>query len=110
MSCRAAWNTLMTFSSAISAKNGREIDALGQRIDHHGLVGARHLGDAELRVIGGLAQEFGVDGDERILGQARTGFGEFLGGGDRLHDGLIAQARLILVRAAALPRRRGRRR
>ena len=38
----------------------------GQRIDHDGLVGARHLGDAEERVIGGFAQELGVDGDEGV--------------------------------------------
>ena len=64
MSWRAAWNTLQTFSSAISVEERREIDARRERIDDHRLVRARHLRDAEQRVIGGLAQEFGVDGDE----------------------------------------------
>ena len=41
-----------------------EVDAGRQRVDHHGLVGRRHLRHAEQRVVGGLAQEFGVDGDE----------------------------------------------
>ena len=47
-----------------------QIDAGRERIDHHGLVGARHLRDAEQRIVGGLAQEFGVDGDEGMARQA----------------------------------------
>ena len=43
-----------------------EVDAGRQRVDHHGLVGARHLRHAQQRIIGGLAQEFGVDGDEGV--------------------------------------------
>ncbi len=46
----------------------RKIDAGRQRVDHHGLVGRGHLRHAQQRVIGGLAQEFGVDGDERMRG------------------------------------------
>ena len=97
MSWRAAWKTLMTFSFAIRSKNGVEVDALGERVDHHGLVAARDLGDAELGIIGGLALELGVDRHERMLREAGAGFGELLGGGDRLHAWtLIAQAVLFL--------------
>ena len=44
----------------------REIDARRERVDHHGLVGDGHLRHAQQRIVGGLAQEFGVDGDERM--------------------------------------------
>ncbi len=85
MSWRAAWKTFTTFSSAISVEEGGKIDALGERIDHHGLVEARHLHDAEHRVIGALAQEFGVDRHERVPREPGAGLGEFLGRRDRLH-------------------------
>jgi hypothetical protein len=44
----------------------RQRQALGQRIDQHRLAflaGQRHLDQAQLGIIGPLAQEFGVDGD-----------------------------------------------
>ena len=85
MSWRAAWNTLTTFSSVIRVEERREIDAGRQRVDHDGLVGLGHLRHAEQRVIGGLAQELGVDGDEGMARHALAGRGQFLGGGDRLH-------------------------
>ena len=44
-----------------------EVDARGQRVDHDRFVGARHLHDAEQGIVGRLAQEFGVDGDDRVL-------------------------------------------
>ena len=54
-----------------------EIDAGRERVDHHGLVGARHLRDAEQRIVGGLAQELGVDGDEGVARQPLAGGGQF---------------------------------
>ena len=48
----------------------RKIDAGRQRVDHHGFVGRGHLRHAQQRVIGRLAQEFGIDGDERMGGHA----------------------------------------
>ena len=48
---------------------------------------ARHLRHAEQRVIGGFAQEFGVDGDEGMPRHARAGLGQFRGGGDQIHCG-----------------------
>ena len=48
-------------------EQGSKVDARGQCIDHDGFLGARHLHDAELGVIGALAQELGIDGHERVL-------------------------------------------
>ena len=39
--------------------------------------GERHLRDAEQGVIGGLAQEFGIDGDEGMPRHARADLGQF---------------------------------
>ena len=61
---------MITFSFAISAKNGVKVDAGGERVDHDGFVGRGHLRDAQQRIVGGLAQELGVDGDERVLRHA----------------------------------------
>ena len=66
-------------------KEGSEIDARRERIDHERLLGARQLRDAELRVIGRFAQELGIDRHERVTGEAFAGIGEFRSGGDRLH-------------------------
>ena len=109
MSWRAAWNTLTTFSSAISAKNGARSMPVGQRVDHDGLVGARHLRDAEQRVIGGLAQEFGVDGDEGVLRHMRAGLGEFRGGGDQrpLSAGSLTRSGSCHGKRFCWPRTRG---
>ena len=63
-----------------------EVDALGQRIDHDRFLGARHLHDAEQGIIGRLAQEFGIDGDDRVLGEAGANSGEFRGGGNQIHE------------------------
>ena len=54
-----------------------EIDALGERIDHDRFVGARHLHHAEQGIIGGFPQELGVDGDDRVPGEAVAGGREF---------------------------------
>ena len=69
MSWRAAWNTFSTFSLAISSKNGLQVDALGERVDHDRFVGRSPSAPRRAGVIGGLAQEFGVDGDDRMLGE-----------------------------------------
>ena len=66
-----------------------EVDALGERVDHDRLVGARELRHAQQREIRGLAQEFGVNGDERMAGKARAGGSEVLGRRDQLHAGFI---------------------
>ena len=65
-----------------------EVDARRQRIDHHGLVARRQLRHAEQRVVGGLAEELGVDGDEGVARQPFAGGGQFLRRGDQVHAGL----------------------
>ena len=65
-----------------------EVDARRQRVDHHRLVARRQLRHAEQRVVGGLAEELGVDGDEGVLRQPFTGGGQFLRRGDQFHAGL----------------------
>ena len=72
MSCRAAWKTLIDAFVRHQRKERCEIDPRGQRVDHDGLVGRGHLRDAQQRVISRLAQEFGIDGDERMLRHARA--------------------------------------
>ena len=47
-----------------------EVDVGGQGVDHRDLVVAGELHDAELRPVGALAHEFGVDGDEFFRGEA----------------------------------------
>ena len=67
-------------------EEGREVDARRQRVDHHRLVGRGHLRDAEQRVIGGLAQEFGVDGDEGVGGHPPAHGGKLGRCRDRMHS------------------------
>ena len=86
-SCRAEWNTLMTRSSAMRSRNGLRSRPARERVDEHALVRRRHLDEAELRVIGRLAHELRVDGDERMRGEARAGGGEGRGRGDEVHRG-----------------------
>ena len=59
----------------------------GQRVDDDGLLGARHLRHAELRVIGALAQELGIDRHEGLACHPRASLRELLGRRDRLHEG-----------------------
>ena len=75
MSCRAAWKTLITLLVRHQVEQRGEIDAGGERVDDDGFVGRGHLRHAEQRVIGGFAQEFGVDRDERMLRHARANLG-----------------------------------
>ena len=67
----------------------RKVEPFGQRVDHHGLVGARHLRHAQDGKIGGLAQKLGVHGDEGVLRQPAAHGRQFLRGRDRLHPGLL---------------------
>jgi hypothetical protein len=50
-----------------------EIDSGGQRVDHDGLLRACELGYAEQGIIGGLPQELGIDGHERMTREAFAG-------------------------------------
>jgi hypothetical protein len=66
-SWRAAWKTLTTDGVAHQIEERRQLDPLGQRVDENGAVVAaarqRQLHQAELGVIGPLAQKLGIDGD-----------------------------------------------
>ena len=66
-------------------EKGSEIEARGKRVDDHGLIRARHLRHAELRIVGRFAQEFGIDRHERIARHACAGVRELFRRGDRLH-------------------------
>ena len=66
-----------------------EVDPLGQGVDHHRFLGARHLHDAEQGVIRGLAQELRIDCYDRVFREAGTDGGEFRGGGNQMHEGSI---------------------
>ncbi len=63
----------------------REIDAGRQRVDDDGLVGRGHLRHAQQRVVGGLAQELGVDGDEGMGGHPLARGGKLRRRRDRVH-------------------------
>ena len=63
----------------------REIEPGGQRVDDDGFLGRGHLRDAQQRVIGRLAQELGIDRDERMLRHPRANRREVIGGGDQIH-------------------------
>src|SRR5215204_2387640 len=73
-------------------EEGLQVDAGRERIDEQALVRRRHLDEAELRVIGRLAHELRVDGDERVLGETRTGRCKVRGRGDEIHRPAIAEA------------------
>jgi hypothetical protein len=55
----------------------RQIDAGRQRVDDDGFVGRGHLRHAEQGIIGALAQELGVDRDERMLCHSPASLGQF---------------------------------
>ena len=65
----------------------RQVDALGERIDHDGLFGRGQLRHAQDRVIGRFALKFGVDRHEGVTCEPLAGLGQFLGLGDWLHMG-----------------------
>ena len=67
-------------------KEWLEIDALSQGIDYDCFLGARHLYDTKQGVVGRLAQEFGIDSDDRVLAEARAGRGEFRSGANQIHE------------------------
>ena len=58
-------------------------------VDDDGVIGRvtrfRHLDQAELRPVGALAHELGIDGDEGRLGVFPGQPGEVVCGGDYLH-------------------------
>ena len=63
-----------------------EVDARRQRVDDDRFLGAGHLHHAQQRVVGGLAQELGIDGDDGVLGQSAAGSREVSGGGNQIHE------------------------
>ena len=67
-------------------KERLQIDALGQCVHHHGLLGARDLDHAEQGIIGRLPQELGIDGNGRVPGQALAGRGEVGSGRNQIHE------------------------
>jgi hypothetical protein len=69
----------------------RQVEAGRERVYEHALLRRSHLNEAELRVVGRLAHELRVDGDERALGETRTDVGESLRRGDEFHGGAIAE-------------------
>ena len=64
-----------------------ERQPVGQRVDQHralvALAGPRELHEAELRIVGPLAQELGVDGDVGQPAASAQKRGERVGVGDR---------------------------
>ena len=66
-------------------KQRRKIEPGGQRVDDDSLFGGGHLRDAQQRVIGGLAQEFGIDRDERMLRHPPANRREGIRRGDQIH-------------------------
>ena len=71
---------------AHQAEERRQIDARRQRIDQRRRAGRRHLDQAQHRPERGLADEFGVDGDEIGLFEGCDRCFEFLLGGDDVHQ------------------------
>ena len=71
----------------------RKIDAVGERIDDRGVLvsvaGLRDLDQAELRPVGALAHELGVDGDEGGLGIFGGQPGQGIGGGNHVHGASV---------------------
>ena len=68
-----------------------EVDAVGQRVDHDGLLGARQLCHAQQRVIGRLAKKFGIDGDGGVPAEPLAGGGQLWRLGNQLHGCSITQ-------------------
>ena len=75
-----------------------EVDPLGQRIDHDRFLGARHLHDAEQGIISRLAQEFRIDGNDRVPGEAGANRGEFRSGGNQIHEQSITLLKEAICR------------
>jgi hypothetical protein len=86
ISCRAAWNTF----SGHQVEERFQVDACREGVDHGRFLRAGHLDHAEQGIIGRLTQEFGVDGDDRVLGEAVADGREFGGGGNQVHERSIA--------------------
>ena len=67
-------------------EQGRKVDPLGLWIDRGGLVPARDLEQAQVRPVGVLAHEFGIDRDEIGAGETLAQLFERLGVGDEGMD------------------------
>jgi hypothetical protein len=64
----------------------REVEVGRERIDEHARpVRPRHLDEAEFRIVGGLAHELRIDGDEGMRGETVAGLGEGVRGRDQVH-------------------------
>ena len=81
----------------------REVDPLGQRIDDQFVGFARHLNNAELRIIGRFAQELGVDGDRGVGGKSFAGRRKLFGGCDQFHAISITMLRAGRIRCVCCP-------
>ena len=81
-----------------------EVDARRQRVDHDRFLRARHLHDAKQRIIGGLSQEFGIDGDDRVFREPGANRGEFRGGGNQIHERSITLLRRRSAESADMSR------
>ena len=66
-------------------KKRLEVDVGGERVDHDRFLGRSHLRDAQQRIVGGLAQELGVDGDEGVGCHPPARGGKFGRCRDRVH-------------------------
>ena len=62
-----------------------QVDSGGEGVDQPVDRLARHLDQAQVRPVGRLPHEFGVDGDETLLGQAVAEAVERFGGGNQVH-------------------------
>ena len=60
-------------------EQGGQVDFRRQRVDAGGFVHGRDLDQAQLRPIGFFADEFRVNGDERVFRQPRAKPVEFFG-------------------------------
>ncbi|MGY3649014.1 hypothetical protein ACVWW2_004305 [Bradyrhizobium sp. LM4.3] len=76
-----------------------EVDALGQGVDDDRFLGAGHLHHAQQRVIGGLAQELGIDCYDGVLGQPAAGSRKVSGGGNQIHERPMTSPSAVLPKA-----------
>ena len=66
-------STLLRMIAGLEVPTEGDILIRGERVNDIDIVRARHLNDAQQRIIGRLAQKFRVDGDEGITGKALAG-------------------------------------
>ena len=73
-------------STSCPSENESKLEARCQRVDENRLVVGGRLQQAELGPVRALAQEFGVNGDEGVLGCPPAKIGEGAGRDDELHE------------------------